>query len=48
MNGIMVKCDCGYTGIRWNDNLICSQCGGLMRIVGREEKKEVKDKYARI
>lgn len=37
MRGIIVKCECGYEGIRWNDNLLCKKCGGLMKIIAREK-----------
>jgi len=37
----IVKCECGYEGIRWNDNLICRKCEGLMKIIsfGEEDLK---------
>ena len=37
----IVKCKCGYEGIRWNDNLICRKCEGLMKIIsfGEEDLK---------
>lgn len=35
--GIIVKCyNCGYQGIRWNNNLICRKCKGLIKIIAKQ------------
>ncbi len=34
----IVKCKCGYEGIRFNDNLICKRCGRLMEIIGYDNE----------
>lgn len=38
LKGKIVKCECGYIGFRWNNNLTCKRCGGLMKIIGIEKE----------
>jgi len=39
-NPCIMKCECGYEGIRWNENMVCRKCGKLMKIIslGRIEE----------
>ena len=36
--GIIVECDCGYKGIRWNNNLSCKLCGLERKVVAGENE----------
>jgi len=33
---VIVKCECGYESLRWNDNRDCKKCGGKMEIILEE------------